>query len=59
MVEEQQLDVETFLATVKFDKDGLVPAIVQDSNKGQVLMMAWMNGDSLQKTVSLQAGASA
>ena len=40
MVEEQQLDAETFLATVKFDQDGLVPAIVQDSNTGQVLMMA-------------------
>ena len=51
MVEEQQLDAETFLATVKFDKDGLVPAIVQDSNTGQVLMMAWMNAESLRSTL--------
>ena len=51
MVEEQQLDVETFLATVKFDKDGLVPAIVQDSNTGQVLMMAWMNEEAVRRSM--------
>ena len=31
------------LAAVRFDADGLVPAIVQDHADGQVLMMAWMN----------------
>ena len=51
MVEEQQLDAETFLATVKFDKDGLVPAIVQDSNTGQVLMMAWMNEEAVRRSM--------
>jgi phosphoribosyl-AMP cyclohydrolase len=39
------------LDNLKFDKDGLIPAIIQDHKTGEVLMMAWMNQDSLQKTV--------
>jgi phosphoribosyl-AMP cyclohydrolase len=39
------------LANLKFDSNGLIPAIVQDAATGQVLMMAWMNRDALQKTV--------
>ena len=35
-----------------FDERGLVPAIVQDAENGDVLMMAWMNRDSLSLTVS-------
>jgi phosphoribosyl-AMP cyclohydrolase len=38
----------------KFDKRGLIPAIVQDADSGQVLMLAWMNADSLALT--LQTG---
>jgi phosphoribosyl-AMP cyclohydrolase len=38
------------LADVKFDADGLVPAIVQDEGTGQVLMMAWMTADTLRRT---------
>jgi phosphoribosyl-AMP cyclohydrolase len=44
------LGQEEFLATIKFDANGLVPAIVQDGGTGQVLMMAWMNSESLQRT---------
>jgi len=44
---------ETLLATIKFDRDGLVPAIVQDVHTNQVLMMAWMNAESLQQTLAL------
>jgi phosphoribosyl-AMP cyclohydrolase len=44
-----------FLAAVKYDANGLVPAIAQDSTTGEVLMMAWMNAESLQKT--LESGA--
>ena len=51
MVEDQRLNAEAFLATVKFDGDGLVPAIVQDGATGQVLMMAWMNAESLRHTL--------
>ena len=36
------------LAMVKFDEHGLVPAIVQEQGTGQVLMMAWMNADTLR-----------
>lgn len=42
------------LESLKFDKDGLIPAIIQDDASGEVLMMAWMNRDSLQKTVETQ-----
>jgi len=34
----------------KFNSDGLIPAILQDSKTGRVLMMAWMNAESLEKT---------
>jgi phosphoribosyl-AMP cyclohydrolase len=34
----------------KFNSDGLIPAILQDSKTGRVLMMAWMNAESLGKT---------
>jgi phosphoribosyl-ATP pyrophosphohydrolase/phosphoribosyl-AMP cyclohydrolase len=39
------------LAALKFDSRGLIPAIVQDAGTKEVLMMAWMNAESLQKTV--------
>jgi phosphoribosyl-AMP cyclohydrolase len=35
---------------LKYDANGLIPAIIQDWKTGQVLMMAWMNKDSLAKT---------
>ncbi len=38
------------LAVVKYDANGLVPAIVQEEGTGEVLMMAWMNAESLQRT---------
>jgi phosphoribosyl-AMP cyclohydrolase / phosphoribosyl-ATP pyrophosphohydrolase len=37
---------------IKYDDRGLVPAIVQDYLDGTVLMMAWMNRESLQKTIT-------
>ena len=39
------------LALVTYNADGLVPAIVQEAGTGHVLMMAWMNEDSLRKTL--------
>ena len=36
---------------LKFDDRGLIPAIVQDRATGQVLMMAYMNKDALEKTI--------
>ena len=40
------------LPDVKFNKDGLIPVISQCTNTGKVLMMAWMNKDALEKTLS-------
>jgi phosphoribosyl-AMP cyclohydrolase len=39
------------LSEVKFNEQGLVPAIAQDAVNGQVLMMAWMNEESLRLTL--------
>lgn len=39
------------LQNLKFDKQGLIPAIVQDISTKDVLMMAYMNEESLQKTL--------
>ncbi len=44
-------DMDTQLDQLKFDSNGLIPAIVQDSKTHEVLMMAWMNREALQKTV--------
>ena len=41
----------SWLDEIKWDQKGLVPAIVQDHATGQVLMMAWMNRQSLQLTL--------
>ena len=35
----------------KFDKDGFIPAIAQDARTGQILMVAYMNHQSLNETV--------
>jgi len=39
------------LDDLKYDDKGLIPAIVQDVDTGEVLMMAWMNKASLQATI--------
>ena len=36
---------------IKFDEKGLIPAIIQDAATNAVLMLAYMNGESLAKTV--------
>ena len=37
---------------IAFNDDGLVPAIAQQFDTGEVLMMAWMNREALELTVS-------
>ena len=39
------------IADLKFDQKGLIPAIVQDTKNGEVLMVAYMNKISLKKTI--------
>lgn len=41
-----------YLEQLKFQDDGLIPAIIQDQASRQVLMMAWMNRASLEKTLA-------
>jgi len=41
-----------WLQDVRFDAQGLIPAISQDAQTGQILMVAWMNADSLAETVA-------
>ncbi len=36
---------------LKFDADGLIPAIAQEETTGEILMMAWMNRESLKTTI--------
>ena len=36
---------------LKYDEQGLIPAILQDDESGEILMMAWMNADALRLTV--------
>ncbi len=43
---------EKLIKIIKFNKDGLVPAIAQQHNTGEVLMLAWMNKDSIQQTLT-------
>ena len=41
------------LDAIRWDKDGLVPAIAQEQGSGDILMFAWMNREALQKTAEL------
>ncbi len=43
---------EAFLAFVSFNEDGLVPVIAQSAATGEVLMMAWMNRETLEQTLA-------
>jgi len=41
----------SFFDQLKFDSNGLIAAIIQEAGTGRVLMMAWMNRASLEKTI--------
>jgi phosphoribosyl-AMP cyclohydrolase len=43
--------MNSVLDGLKYNSDGLIPAIVQDHENGQVLMMAWMNRESIVQTL--------
>lgn len=46
--------IDQFISEVKFNSDGLVAAIAQDAESKTVLMMAWMNEESLRLTLAEQ-----
>ncbi|TGN40603.1 phosphoribosyl-AMP cyclohydrolase [Marinobacter confluentis] len=41
-----------WLNEIRWNQDGLIPAIAQDAESGDILMMAWMNAESLQLTAT-------
>ena len=43
---------ENLFKIIKFYNEGLIPVVVQDFKSNEVLMVAFMNNDSLQKTLS-------
>src|SRR5680860_447936 len=45
------MDKSKILSKIKFNKEGLIPVIIQDEKTNQVLMLAYMNGESLEKTL--------
>ena len=47
----QKISVKEFINAVHFDANGLIPVIAQQSDTGEVLMMAWMNLDALKETI--------
>ncbi|MCC2596194.1 phosphoribosyl-AMP cyclohydrolase [Pusillimonas sp. MFBS29] len=42
----------SWLDAITFDDNGLIPAIAQDVDSGAILMVAWMNAESLEETVA-------
>jgi phosphoribosyl-AMP cyclohydrolase len=47
-----QETIDKLLKSLTFDRDGLIPAIAQQHDSGEVLMMAWMNRDAVVSTLS-------
>ncbi|WP_114285667.1 phosphoribosyl-AMP cyclohydrolase [Candidatus Halocynthiibacter alkanivorans] len=40
------------VTSLKFDDRGLLPAIAQDADSGEVLMLAWMNAEAVERTLA-------
>jgi phosphoribosyl-AMP cyclohydrolase len=49
---EIAISADPVLDAVSFDANGLVPAIAQQHDTGEVLMMAWMNAESIRETLA-------
>ena len=45
------MNANDWIERVAWNADGLVPAVAQDAGSGEVLMVAWMTRDSLERTV--------
>ena len=50
----KRLSETEFDSAVRFNSDGLVPAIVQHAETGRVLMMAWMSRESIRRTLDIR-----
>ncbi len=49
---ENTTAADAVLTAIRFDANGLVPAIAQQHDTGEVLMMAWMNAEAVQETLA-------
>lgn len=49
------LATDTVLTRLGYNSDGLIPAIAQDNTSGEVLMMAWMNRQAIEETLTTGA----
>ena len=47
-----EAEIDAVLGAITFNGDGLIPAIAQQHDSGEVLMMAWMNADAVRETLS-------
>ena len=45
------MPTKDLVSSLKFNDDGLIPAIAQQHDTGEVLMMAWMNADTVAETL--------
>ena len=52
MTETPQTTIDQALDAINFTDEGLVPAIAQQHDTGEVLMMAWMNRESITETMT-------
>ena len=46
------MNLDDWFTQLAWPENGLLPAIAQDAQSGQILMLAWMNRDALRETVS-------
>ena len=46
------MELNNILEVISFNADGLVPAVAQQHDTGEVLMMSWMNRDSVAETLA-------
>lgn len=45
--------IDALLAEIRFDPAGLVPAVAQQHDTGEVLMLAWMNREAIEETLTV------
>ena len=51
-ISENNNSLEQLFNKLKFNNDGLIPAIAQSHDTNEVLMMAWMNADAVRETLT-------
>jgi phosphoribosyl-AMP cyclohydrolase len=51
-MKETAIDQQTLLGLVRYNREGLVPCVVQDARSGEVLMVAYANADALGATLA-------